>query len=384
MVVLHHKIAESAKNRRNSVPITCKRRRNSVKYLCLSVVSAAASVSWSINSCFFGFGNRVKNKGGFPLLLFALLPLPVFDRMSGSFFTVGFYRGHFCGRTPPIGTGYFGARHIGTRHFVHYSRAPPTCLLFCTSKRSGTLEMNEKRETQNFCENSVSLDPQPVLPRLGNLTGIAAVSLRRFYAQIAFTSRANTGLTPILPMTMTSTIVTQKDLFSATFQELIIGQETVERARSKMHSIIGSLPNGEKPEEIRAPSTTRHNGECCTCQTRRPLLEKGNTTRNRPILTAAMPEPSSQPPIETTSKKTRVKRTSEAEIRKAVKLVYDENLTQKEAEIACNLPPGTLSRRKGKQIMDGYRKEWGTPTIVKSQRGVRRKDVEDGNRYEKR
>jgi len=43
-----------------------------------------------------------------------------------------------------------------------------------------------------------------------------------------------------------------------------------------------------------------------------------------------------------------------------------------------------LSKGKGKQIMDGYRKEWGTPTNVKGQRGVRRKDVEKANRYENR
>jgi hypothetical protein len=69
-------------------------------------------------------------------------------------------------------------------------------------------------------------------------------------------------------------------------------------------------------------------------------------------------------------------------LRKAVKLLFDdEDMTQKRAEIACNLPPGTLSRRKGKQIMDGYRKAWGTPNRLEGERGVRRKDVEDGNKY---
>jgi hypothetical protein len=75
-------------------------------------------------------------------------------------------------------------------------------------------------------------------------------------------------------------------------------------------------------------------------------------------------------------KKTRVKRVSESDIRKAVKLVYDENMTQKEAERACNLPRGTLSRNKGKGIMAQYRKEWGTPATFSTQNGVSRKEQE--------
>jgi len=94
--------------------------------------------------------------------------------------------------------------------------------------------------------------------------------------------------------------------------------------------------------------------------------------------------PPSEAVIENKPKKARAKRASETDIRKAVKLVYDENLTQKEAEIACNLPLGTLSRRKGKQIMEAYRKAWGRPNRVEGERGVRRRNVEDGNRYEKR
>ena len=115
-----------------------------------------ASVSWSINSCFFGFGNRVK-KQGWTLFSFCSVAATGFDRMSGSFFTSGLRTGHLRGRAPPIGAGYFWAGYP-----PHYGRAPPVCLAFRVSKRSGTLEMNEKRETQHFCEKSVSLNPQPV------------------------------------------------------------------------------------------------------------------------------------------------------------------------------------------------------------------------------
>jgi len=111
---------------------------------------------------------------------------------------------------------------------------------------------------------------------------------------------------------------------------------------------------------------------------------------NRPVLNSAATPPSVadstnaadfQVPTQRSAakekpKKARAKRTSEADIRKAVKLVYDENLTQKEAEKECHLPQGTLSKSKGKEIMAEYRKRWGTPTMINSQRGVSRKELE--------
>jgi len=90
---------------------------------------------------------------------------------------------------------------------------------------------------------------------------------------------------------------------------------------------------------------------------------------------------SSEPVAEKKPKKTRAKRAHESDIRKAVKLVYDEDMTQKEAERACNLPTGTLSRRKGKEIMSQYRRDWGTPTIINSQRGISRKELEKALLY---
>jgi hypothetical protein len=56
-------------------------------------------------------------------------------------------------------------------------------------------------------------------------------------------------------------------------------------------------------------------------------------------------------------------------------------MSQKDAETACILPHGTLSRRKGKEIMSQYRKEWGTPTTLDAQRGVRRQDLEKALLY---
>jgi predicted DNA-binding protein (UPF0251 family) len=74
--------------------------------------------------------------------------------------------------------------------------------------------------------------------------------------------------------------------------------------------------------------------------------------------------------------KTRGKRISDTDIRKAIKLVYDENITQKEAEKRCQLPRGTLSKPKGKEIMAEYRQTWGTPTMFNTQHGVSRKELE--------
>ena len=161
------------------------------------------------------------------------------------------------------------------------------------------------------------------------------------------------------------TTASHKDLLFAKFQEFDTAQQRADRARSEMHCIIGSFPSGATPEVGTAPMT----------RSNRPLV----ITSPQPDVVEAAP-----PPAEAKPKKTRAKHVSEADIRKAVKLVFDEDLTQKEAEILCNLPPGTLSRRKGKQIMDGYRKEWGTPTSITGQRGARRKDVEKANRYENR
>ena len=69
-----YKMSNFAENRKNPVPASCKRRQDSVEYPCVSAVSAVASVSWSINSCFSVFGNRVKKQEGDSLFFFALLP----------------------------------------------------------------------------------------------------------------------------------------------------------------------------------------------------------------------------------------------------------------------------------------------------------------------
>jgi len=206
------------------------------------------------------------------------------------------------------------------------------------------------------------------------------------------------------------TITTYKDQLFSKVNELGIAQQEVDNLRSAIHGIIATLPSETKTEGADAPPTPP-TGQAIIIQCRRdgcnkePALRfscenhtkerRDHNPEDRPFVIKPpqleIPEtklplelPPSEAVIEEKPKKTRAKRTSETDIRKAVKLVYDENLTQKEAEIVCNLPPGTLSRRKGKQIMDGYRKEWGRPNRVEGERGVQRKDVEDGNRYEKR
>ena len=107
--------------------------------------------------------------------------------------------------------------------------------------------------------------------------------------------------------------------------------------------------------------------------------------RNRPVVTATpQPDNIDSEPIPTTDQKPkdkRAKRACEADIRRAVKLVFDENVTQKEAEIMCNLPLGTLSRRKGKQIMEQYLKEWGKPTRIDVPPKVNRKEAENAFQY---
>ena len=156
------------------------------------------------------------------------------------------------------------------------------------------------------------------------------------------------------------TTASHKDLLLAKFQEYDAARQLMGKTQSEMHCIIGSLPEG-------------------TSIGIAPVIK-----RNRPVLVKASQSDVVAPTIETKPKRTRRPRTCEADIRKAVKLVFDEDLSQKEAEIACDIPTGSLSKGNGKQIMDGYRKEWGTPTRVAGQRGVRRKNVENANRYENR
>ena len=189
------------------------------------------------------------------------------------------------------------------------------------------------------------------------------------------------------------TTLLQKDLLFTKLQEFDSAQQAVDRTRSEMHCIIAALP-----DTIDAPMTPREGRRGCQqgdghrkTDSRCSLLENscGDSRKSRPVV--AMPRQSVtadsksdiEPLVEKFKlhaeqkpKKTRVKRVSESDIRKAVKLVYDENMTQSEAERACNLPPSTLSRRKGKEIMSQYRKEWGTPATVDAQRGVSRKTLE--------
>jgi len=196
------------------------------------------------------------------------------------------------------------------------------------------------------------------------------------------------------------TITSQNDLFT-TFHEWTTSQQTALDTQSTLlHRIITALPDGDEPgvaSNLPTPYNSRplvthphHNGECTEKQTSHTPPEiTGDSRQNRPVVVKAPqsddtePEPFATPTVEEKPKKARAKRTSEADIRKAVKLVFDdEDMTQKRAEIVCGLPPGTLSRRKGMQIMEQYRKAWGTPTRVEGERGARRKDVEDANKYE--
>ena len=205
--------------------------------------------------------------------------------------------------------------------------------------------------------------------------------------------KGKTGLTPSFPMTIAS----QKDVLFAKMQEFDMAQRTVDRVRSEMHCIIAALPNERNPHEIGTPLTI-HGGQVILHPQNKGDVEKRTPSspsecsrdnrQNRPFVVVVPkldmvdPKPPIPPATVEKSRKTRAKRASESEIRKAIKLVYDENVSQREAEITCKLPLGTLSRRKGKQIMEQYRKEWGTPTQVGCAAGVRRKDVESAFIYD--
>ena len=198
------------------------------------------------------------------------------------------------------------------------------------------------------------------------------------------------------------TTASQNDLFTA-YQEWATSRQMESEVHSKlMHRIITALPGSDEPgvaSNLPTPCNGRpfvihphQNGECTEKQTPRTSPEiTGDSRRNRPVLVKAPQsddaesEPFATPTVEEKPKPKRAKRVSETDIRKAVKLVFDdEDMTQKRAEIVCGLPPGTLSRRKGMLIMEQYRKAWGTPTRVEGERGARRKDVEDANKYENR
>jgi hypothetical protein len=194
------------------------------------------------------------------------------------------------------------------------------------------------------------------------------------------------------------TALSPKDQLLTKLHEWDAARQKASRACSEMHGIIAALPDREVPIEIgtslagcvsMSSVACPQNDRCCEEQLTHSLPEKHR--RNRPVVVApsqADSKPVSKPAAviststsESKPKKPRAKRAQESDIRKAVKLVYDENIPQKEAEKACNLPQGTLSRRKGKEIMTQYRKDWGTPTKIDSQHGVSRKELEKALRY---
>ena len=196
------------------------------------------------------------------------------------------------------------------------------------------------------------------------------------------------------------TTTSHKDLFASLRVWTTSQQTTLDTQSTLMHRIITALLGSDEPgiasnlpTSCNGRSFVIHsyqNGENTEKQTSHTAPEiTGDSRRNRPVVgktpqsDVAVSEPTPQPTIDQMPKPKRAKRVSETDIRKAVKLVFDdEDMTQKRAEIVCGLPPGTLSRRKGMLIMEQYRKAWGTPTRVEGERGARRKDVEGGNRYE--
>ena len=135
------RMPQNGKIPKKSPPTSCKCYPDGVKYLCMSAVGAVASVSWSINSCFFGFGNRVK-KQGWILFSFCSIATAGFNRMSGSFFTFGLCTGCLHGRAPPIVAGY------AAECSPHHGRAPPVCtaVLHRQTARHFGKTMNQKRE----------------------------------------------------------------------------------------------------------------------------------------------------------------------------------------------------------------------------------------------
>ena len=201
-------------------------------------------------------------------------------------------------------------------------------------------------------------------------------------------------------------------------QEKMSAQQKADKARSDLHCIIATLPgDGELPreaktEETRTPLASsvsrpiitrpviqqQHGDEEQTSSLLLDNLVKRNRLHNpkdRPVVIktpqqeAAEKEPPPTPPAGTKPKKTR-KRTKEADIRKAVKLFFDSAntdspLTQEQAEKAVKIPQGVLSKGKGKDILEEYIKEISRLSRrIDAPNGVRRKAVEDANRYENR
>ena len=123
----------------------------------------AASVSWSINSCFFGAGNRVKKQGWILFSLRSVATAGNWNRMSGSFFTFGLRTGHLRGRAPPIGAGCP----------AHSGRAPPVCVAVSHPRTARHFDktMNQKRETHNFASEPVPLNPTTGFYPIGRLDG---------------------------------------------------------------------------------------------------------------------------------------------------------------------------------------------------------------------
>jgi len=200
------------------------------------------------------------------------------------------------------------------------------------------------------------------------------------------------------------TITSQKDLFTA-YQEWATTRQMESEVHLKlMHRIVTALPDGEPKVDSILPTDYRgrpfvdpphQNGECVATQIPYPqqksIVERKH---NRPMLiTTPQPddadsEPMPKPTVVQKPNPKRAKRTSEADIRRAVKLFVDSvntdsPLTQKQAEKAAGIPQGALSKGKGKKILDDCMKDLSriAPRIVVPA-GVRRNEVENATVYD--
>ena len=148
------------------------------------------------------------------------------------------------------------------------------------------------------------------------------------------------------------TTASQNDLFTA-YQEWATSRQMESEVHSKlMHRIITALPDDDEPgvaSNLPTPCNGRsfvihphQNGECTEKQTpRTPPEITGDSRRNRPAVVKtpqsddAVSEPTPQPTIDQMPKPKRAKRTSEADIRKAVKLVFEYPFHEQRLQTFC-------------------------------------------------
>jgi hypothetical protein len=143
--------------------------------------------------------------------------------------------------------------------------------------------------------------------------------------------------------------------------------ESIELANEPANVVVNN------PKDISDPVVEILKEQNEILKERLPLPIQSATLSTTPISNVADSESAGK-----TKPKSRAKRTCDSDLRKAAKLVYDENKTQFESEKIVGIPQGSLSKGKGEEIMLEYQKILGgKPTKIEKGKARDRRQIED-------